>query len=159
MLRARKVLERDTPPGHPRPLMDFHAGNDDRLPGRSVVDAVAYANNWAFVDSLWIGEGFSYDSNPVFWLFEISGAAFGLFSDMLGTPNNYRGMLFGSTGRPGTAFPAAMWAFWDDFGMDDTDMVGWWQEDAPVTVAGQPDVWVSDAGAVLATAYVNKVHS
>ena len=76
------------------------------------------------VDSLWIGEGFSYDSNPVFWLFDISGALFGLFSDMLGTPNNYRGMLFGSTGRPGTAFPGAMWAFWDAFGMDDTDMVG-----------------------------------
>ena len=49
MLRARKVLERDTPPGHQRPLMDFHAGNDDNLPGRTTVDAVAYAKNWAFL--------------------------------------------------------------------------------------------------------------
>ena len=131
MLRARKVLARDCGsrmPGAKPCLMDFHAGNDDSE-GRSVVDAVAYLNNWAFVDSLWIGEGFSYDSLPVrgpvrlscarcarppsdsnsnpqvFWLFEISGLAFGLFSDMLGTPNQYRGMLFGSTGRPGTAFP------------------------------------------------------
>ena len=72
MLRARKVLERDTLPGRPRPLMDFHAGNDDSA-GRATVDAVAYANNWAFVDALWIGEGFSYNSNPIFWLFEISG--------------------------------------------------------------------------------------
>ena len=49
-----------------------------------------------------------------------------------------------------------MWEFWDAFGIHDTDMVGWWQEDTPVTVAGQPDVWVADAGAVLATAYVNR---
>jgi hypothetical protein len=154
MLRARKVLERDTPAGHPRPLMDFHAGNDD--PGNAQVDAVGYANIWAFVDSLWMGEGFSYNSNPVFWLFEISGLAFGLFSDMLGTPNNYRGMLFGSTGRPGTAFPKPMWQFWDDFGMEAADMVGFWQEDTPVRVAGQKDIFVDDGGAVLATCYVNK---
>lgn len=155
MLRARKVLERDTPPGHPPALMDFHAGNDD--PGNGAVDAVSYANNWAFVDALWIGEGFSYDSNPVFWLFEISGAPFGLFSDMLGTPNNYRGMLFGSTGRPGVTFPGPMWAFWDSFGIADSDMVGFWQEDTPVQVSGQPNIFVNDSNVVLATCYVNKL--
>ena len=45
--------------------------------------------HWAFVDALWIGEGFSYDSLPVYWLAEISGLSFGVFSDMLGTPNQY----------------------------------------------------------------------
>ena len=93
-------------------------------------------NHWAYVDSLWIGEGFSYDSPPVYWLTEISGLAFGLFSDMLGTPNQYRGMLFGSTGRPGCAAPKPMWQFWDAFGINQTDMVGWWQSEAPVVVRG-----------------------
>jgi hypothetical protein len=41
-------------------------------------------NHWAFVNALWIGEGFSYDSLPVYWLAQISGLAFGVFSDMLG---------------------------------------------------------------------------
>jgi hypothetical protein len=34
-----------------------------------------------YVDSLWIGEGFSYDSPPDNWLLEISGMPFGVFSD------------------------------------------------------------------------------
>ena len=38
---------------------------------------------------------------------------FGVFSDMIDAPNQYRGMLFGSTGRPGCANPTPMWEFWD----------------------------------------------
>merc|ERR1719424_2079658 len=105
-------------------LIDFHTGNDFDT-GADIVDAVVYMNHWAYTDSLWIGEGFSYDSPPVFWLAEISGLPFGVFSDMLGTPNPYRGMLFGSTGRPGCTDPKGMWDFWDKFGINQTDMVGW----------------------------------
>ena len=76
---------------------------------------------------------------------------FGVFSDMLGTPNQYRGMLFGSTGRFGCANPTPMWQFWDAFNIADTDMVGWWEPEAPVTVI---DGYALE---IHATAYVNKV--
>ncbi len=36
----------------------------------------------------------------------------------------------------------------------DSDMVGWWLEEAPVTVIGGGDPWRGDAHAVLATSYV-----
>jgi hypothetical protein len=152
MQRVRKTLERNSDPAFP-PLIDMHTGND--YPGRHVTDAAQYANHWAYVDSLWIGEGFSYDSPPANWLLEISGMPFGVFSDMLGTPNQYRGMLFGSTGRFGCANPTPMWEFWDAFGMQETDMVGWWEPELPVklTVAGGAG---PDDGPIHATAYVNR---
>ena len=157
MQRVRKVLHRFRPPsattGHG--LIDFHTGNDFQYADRELVDAVSYMGHWAYVDSLWIGEGFSYDSAPVYWLAEISGLPFGVFSDMLGKPNAYRGMLFGSTGRPGCADPSPMWHFWDSFGITDSDMLGWWLAEAPVAVAGQPDPFSGGAqAAVLATSYV-----
>lgn len=149
MVRVRKTLERNSKVHEP--LIDMHTGNDfTQLEGRRT-DAVQYANHWAYVDSLWIGEGFSYDSPPDNWLLEISGMPFGVFSDMLGTPNKYRGMLFGSTGRFGCANPTPMWEFWDKFGMQDTDMVGWWEPEVPVTVAA-----TGADGPIHATAYVSK---
>jgi hypothetical protein len=147
MLRVRKTLERNSK--QHEPLIDMHTGND--FTGSRRTDAVQYANHWAFVDSLWIGEGFSYDSPPNQWLLEISGMPFGVFSDMLGTPNQYRGMLFGSTGRFGCSNPTPMWQFWDAFGMQDTDMIGWWEPESPVNVTA------ADAdGPIHATAYVAK---
>lgn len=89
----------------------------------------------------------------VYWLIEMSGMAYGLFADMLGTPNQYRGMLFGSTGRPGCADPKPMWDFWDAFGIEASDMVGWWLEESPVTVIGGGDPFAGE-DAVLATSYV-----
>ena len=82
-------------------------------------------------------------------LFEISGLAHGVFSDMLGTPNVYRGMLFGSTGRFGCANPTSMWAYWDLFGMNATDMVGWWEPESPVQ-------HISERQDIKATCYVIK---
>lgn len=81
-------------------------------------------------------------------LFEISGLAHGVFSDMLGTPNPYRGMLFGSTGRFGCANPTSMWAYWDRIAINATDMIGWWEPESPVQqVSARQDV--------KATCYVN----
>ena len=147
MLRVRKTLERNSK--QHEPLIDMHTGNDFTGSGRT--DAVQYANHWAYVDSLWIGEGFSYDSPPNQWLLEISGMPFGVFSDMLGTPNKYRGMLFGSTGRFGCSNPTPMWLFWDEFGLQECDMVGWWEPEVPVMVAA-----TGADGPIHATAYVSK---
>lgn len=58
MVRVRKTLERNSKLHEP--LIDMHTGND--FTGSRRTDAVQYANHWAYVDSLWIGEGFSYVS-------------------------------------------------------------------------------------------------
>lgn len=150
MVRVRKTLERFSK--DLEPLIDMHTGNDFAYAGRRVTDAVAYANHWAFVDSLWIGEGFSYNSKPYNWLIEISGLAFGVFSDMLGTPNQYRGMLFGSTGRFGCANPTPMWKFWDTFGIQHSDMIGFWEPEQPILVRDGDH----DSEEVFATSYIIK---
>ena len=41
-----------------------------------------------------------------------------------------------------------MWKFWDAFGMQDTDMIGWWEPESPVAIPQTTDV--------RATAYVIK---
>ena len=69
MVRVRKVLERYSQATNDlEGLIDMHTGNDYSYAGQKVTDAVAYANHWAYVDSLWIGEGFSYDSEPYNWV-------------------------------------------------------------------------------------------
>jgi hypothetical protein len=203
MLRARKVLERDTPAGHPRPLMDFHAGNDDS-PGRATVDAVAYANVWAFVDSLWIGEGFSYDSgqscssgqsptsslffgcsrsrellsasSPTCWAPRTTTGACSSVPQVRDRGEGQRGgrrsdderevidncrippSKYSShiAGRPALVSARSMWDFRDVFKIEESDMVGFWQEDNPIKVADQPDIFVNDSGVLLSTCYVNK---
>ena len=73
-----------------------------------------------------------------------------------GTPNQYRGMLFGSTGRFGSANPTPMWEFWDQVAIQDTDMVGWWDPLNPITVnrTVAMDPFQGNQTTVLATAYI-----
>jgi hypothetical protein len=100
------------------------------------------------VDRLWFGEAFNPDSPPDFWLVEMSGIPFGLSSDMLQNPNPWRGMLFGMTARSlhgGAQSPTPIWKLWDEFGIQDAAMIGWWDSAAPVKT-GQGDI--------LATVYV-----
>ena len=74
---------------------------------------------------------------------------FGLFGDMLGgeqhgsasvgsvAPNLFRGMVFGMTTRYAcTDISTPIWKLWDSFGIEEAEMVGWWDDDAPVTAAG-----------------------
>eukprot|EP00039_Didymoeca_costata_P024761 m.11370 g.11370 ORF g.11370 m.11370 type:complete len:1033 (-) comp4432_c0_seq1:114-3212(-) len=150
MLRVRRILQRFSKKEDP--LVDFHTGNDYSYGDHEIVDAVMYANHWAFVDSLWIGEGFSYDRDPEYWLIEMSGIPFGVFADMLGAGNSYRGMIFAETGRFGCANPTSMWEFWDEFKIQESDMLGWWHPKVPVKVNMDPAV--AAAGQILATAYV-----
>ncbi len=112
--------------------------------------AVQYTDFFPYVDRLWFGEGFDYDAmTPVQWLVECSGIPFGLMGDMLQDGGNrWRGMVFGMTARaPWTdaADPRPVWRVWDDFGIADTKMLGWWDPQCPVRT-GRDDV--------LATAYV-----
>jgi hypothetical protein len=138
--RMRKVLDR----ARPGCLIDLHSNTLF-----SIGPANQYTEFFPYVDRLWFGEGFKYDAMPPEqWLVECSGIPFGLMGDMLeGGGNPWRGMLFGMTLRspwPGPD-PRHVWKVWDDFGIGQARMIGWWETNCPVRT-GRDNI--------LATAYV-----
>ncbi len=62
--------------------------------------------------------------------------------------NVYRGMVYGMTNRlPWSGDPRNLWKLWDAFGMQGSEMIGYWDAQAPVK---------TNRSDVLATAYVKK---
>ena len=54
--------------------------------------------------------------------------------------NPWRGMIYGMTNRmPWTreADPRAIWKVWDEFGMQGTNMIGYWSSNCPVKTNNQ----------------------
>lgn len=146
LLRARRILEAH----RPAPLIDFHSWNPFDHEDSYIVSASLYMDLFPFVDRLWLGEAANYDQGPDAWLVQYAGIPFGVMSEMLqdGGGNPWRGMLFGMTGRFGAAGdPRPLWRFWDRFGMQGTEMIGWWDSADPVKT-GRDDV--------LATVYRKK---
>ncbi len=138
MKRVRKILKR----ARPASLIDLHSNTLF-----SFGPANQYLEFFPFIDRVWFGEGFNYDRGPDFWLTEVSGIPFGLMGDMLQDGGNpWRGMVYGMTARmPWVESAVPLWQLWDDFGIDQARMVGYWEPDCPVR---------TDADQVLATAYV-----
>ena len=143
MKRVRKTMQR-TRPGC---LIDFHSGNNFHPEYGLNNPANQYMELFPYIDSLWLGEGFNYGESPDYWLVEVSGIPYGLFSEMLdGGGNPWRGMLYGMTNRLGwCGNPRPLWKLWDSFGIQEARMSGYWDPDCPVKT-GRKDV--------LATAYV-----
>ena len=140
MMRARKALERNRPGS----LIDLHSANQYNPRDGFASSANLYLEHFPFIDRLWFGEYFDYNSAPDYWLVEISGIPFGLMGEMLeGGGNPWRGMLFGMTNRlPWSGDPRPLWREWDSFGIQDTRMIGWWVPEPPVTT-GRSDVLVT----------------
>ena len=130
MQRVRKVMER----ARPGSLIDFHSGNNFHPQYGLGNCANQYMEHFPYIDSLWFGEGFDYDESPDYWLVEISGIPFGLFGEMLqGGGNPWRGMVYGMTNRLGWGGdPRPIWKLWDAFGIQDADMLGYWNEACPI---------------------------
>lgn len=145
MKRVRKVLDR----GNPHALIDLHSANQYNPRDGFASSANLYLEHFPFLNRLWFGEYFDYDSAPDYWLVELSGIPFGLMGEMLEKGGNpWRGMTFGMTNRmPWSGDPSAIWKAWDAFGMSGSRMIGWWSPRAPVRT-GNP--------AVLATTYVRE---
>lgn len=143
MKRVRKVLDRHRPDA----LIDLHSANQYNVRDGFASSANLYLEHLPYLNRLWFGEYFDYDSQPDYWLTEISGIPFGLMGEMLEKGGNpWRGMLFGMTGRlPWSGDPRPLWKAWDEFGLADSRMIGFWVPDHPVQT-GREDV--------LATAYV-----
>ena len=106
-----------------------------------------------FVDSLWHGEGFDYDRfDPWTWLVEVAATPFNMPSEMLGGfdyPG--RGMLYGIWPRYGWGghpeYIAKLWQFFDRFGIDEAETLGWWLEPLGLGRNGvtvdRPDTYVT----------------
>ncbi len=139
--RVRKVLERENHSS----LIDLHSNT-----GFSQGPATQYAEFYPYIDKLWFGEYFQYDTmSPANWLVEVSGIPFGLMGDMLQEGGNrWRGMVYGMTSRlpcGAGCDPRPVWKIWDSFGIADARMVGYWDGN-PVVRTSHPDI--------LATAYL-----
>jgi hypothetical protein len=142
MKRLRKILDRNRQGA----LIDLHSANQYNPRDGFANSANLYLEHFPYINRLWFGEYFDYDSQPDFWLVEVSGIPFGLMGEMLQDGGNpWRGMLYGMTARlPWSGNPAPLWKFWDEFGMDETEMIGYWVPDCPVK---------TDSPEILATVY------
>jgi hypothetical protein len=132
MKRVRKVLDRN----RPAPLIDLHSANQYNPRDGFVSSATLYLEHFPYLDRLWFGEYFDYEGSPAdYWLVEVSGIPFGLMGEMLQDGGNpWRGMTFGMTNRMPWSGPnpARLWKVWDDFGLGQAKMSGWWADDCPV---------------------------
>ncbi len=133
MKRVRKVLDR----GNPGSLIDLHSANQYNPRDGFASSANLYLEHFPYINRLWFGEYFDYDSRPDYWLVEISGIPFGLMGEMLEKGGNpWRGMTMGMTARmPWSGDPAPLWKAWDDFGIQRSRLHGWWSGRDPVTTS------------------------
>ena len=135
--------------------------------------ALNYMEHFPYIDSLWYGESFDYQSgmsvhagpnstDQSYWFVEISGLPFGLGNDMLGEglqwepcfqsykcTNPWRGMVYGMTARANGTDNKPIWAIWDAFSIQNATMLGWWEgHNCPVSINSAND-------SVVATVYTH----
>lgn len=121
-------------------IIDLHSNT-----GFSKGPANQYAEFFPYVDKLWFGESFLYDKmTPANYLVEASGIPFGLTADMLHRGGNrWLGMQYGMTVRHPwltegiICDPRVVWKIWDEFGIQDSEMIGFWEQDVPVTASDE----------------------
>jgi hypothetical protein len=131
MKRIRRVLVSERGPG----IIDFHSANQFNERDGYNNSGNLYMEHFPYINRLWLGEYFDYNMDPDFWLVEVSGIPFGLMGEMLEKGGNkWRGMVYGMTNRLpwGGNDPSQIWEFWDEFGMEGTEMIGYWVSDNPV---------------------------
>ena len=134
MKRIRKVMNRTNPGA----MIDLHSANQYNPKDGVANSANLYLEHFPYLDRLWFGEYFNYDFPPEFWLVEVSGIPYGLMGEMLeGGGNPWRGMLYGMTGRSPRVDNGPLWKLWDSFGMQNSEMIGYWVKDNPVKTGSE----------------------
>ncbi|MFT3703703.1 MAG: DUF6067 family protein [Agriterribacter sp.] len=145
MKRIKRVLTQNMHPG----IIDLHSANQYNKSDGFNNSANLYMEHFPYLNRLWFGEYFDYENNsPDFFLTEVSGIPFGLMGEMLEKGGNpWRGMIYGMTNRmPWNTNndPRPIWKVWDEFGMQDATMLGYWSDNCPVKTSNNK---------VLATVY------
>jgi hypothetical protein len=145
MKRVRKLMDYKRPGS----LIDLHSANQYNPRDGFTNSANLYLEHFPYLNRLWFGEYFDYNASPDFWLIEISGIPYGLMGEMLQDGGNpWRGMVYGMTNRmPWSGDPSPLWKAWDEFGIQESQMIGYWNPDCPVKTNDRD---------VLATTYVIK---
>ena len=148
MKRIKRVLTSDNHPG----LIDLHSASQYDKADGYINSAMLYMELFPYLNRLWFGEKFDYENTSSdYYLTEMSGIPFGLMGEMLEHDGNpWRGMVYGMTDRllwSESADPRPLWKEWDEFGIKDAAMIGYWATDNPVT---------TDNDKVLATVYQKK---
>ena len=130
MKRVRKILDQ----GRPHALIDLHSANQFNVRDGFANSANLYLEHFPYINRLWFGEYFDYNASPDFWMVEMAGIPFGVMGEMLQDGGNpYRGMVFGMTSRlPWAGDPTPLWKFWDDFQIQNSQMIGFWVPDSPL---------------------------
>ena len=132
MKRIRKIFAQYKPSA----LIDLHSNTD-----YSITPANQYAGFFPYIDRLWFGENFKYNEmTPDEWFVTFSGIPFGLMSEMHQYEGNrFLGMVYGATARHsyGQNSPIPVWKLWKDFGIEEAQMLGYWDEKCPVTTNHQ----------------------
>ena len=126
-------------------LLDFHCSNYLFNNNRRVSPMNNFMEHLPYINSLWFGEEYDYNSSPDYWLVEISGIPFGLYGEMLENCGNaYRGMVYGMSSRLawGGCDPTNIWKLWDYFGISGSEYVGYWDSANPAKTDNK-DVFVS----------------
>jgi len=143
--RAKKILQKTNG------LIDMHMWNHEEVRAGDVSCMNLYTEILPFLDSVWLGEGFFYKKySPEYLLAEVSGIPYGVTGQMLeGGGDLYLGMLYGMNNRYGWHYKNAvhMYKLWDDFGIAESRMLGYWHSKNPVK---------TDNSKVLATVYLKK---
>ncbi|MEQ6119873.1 glycoside hydrolase domain-containing protein [Reichenbachiella sp. MALMAid0571] len=129
--RARKIIDKYRPNGR----MDLHSWNHFNAWAGYTNCLNLYMELLPYFDLAWIGEGRDYNRLPDHWLVEVSGIPFGITGQMLQDGGNaWRGMVYGITNRAGWTekVPKHLWEFFDQYSIDDHELIGYWQKDCPV---------------------------
>jgi hypothetical protein len=131
MQRARRILDAD---GNTGRRMNMHSWNHFNSLAKWANSSIAFMELYPYYDGLWHGEGFNSNASPEYMLVEMSGIPYGLMSEMLDQPNPWHGMVFGMRARwPWSGDPRAIWKLEDQFGIADSEYIGWWDPACPVT--------------------------
>ena len=145
MQRVRKVLDRNRLGS----LINMHSSNHFNDWQGWANSANVYMELFPYMDSIFYGERFDCNQSPDFWLIESTGIPYGLTGE---TPqdndNPWRGMIYGMTSHPPYwGNPVHIWKFWDEFGIQDSEMIGYWSPNCPVKTSHKD---------ILATVYRKK---
>lgn len=128
--RAKKVLSKTDG------LIDMHMWNHEEVRAGDVSCMNLYTELIPFLDSVWLGEGFFYKKyTPEYMLAEVSGIPYGVTGQMLeGGGDLYLGMLYAMNNRFGWHYKNAVYMYktWDDFGIENSRMLGYWHSENPV---------------------------
>lgn len=129
--RAKKLLDKKGG------LIDMHMWNHEEPRAGDVSCLNLYAELLPFLDSIWLGEGFFYKKyTPEYMLAEVSGIPYGVPGQMLQDGGDlYEGMLYAMNNRYGWGYTNAvdMYKLWDEFIIEDSQMLGYWHSKNPIT--------------------------